>query len=275
MEPGEEVRSSDPTGKKRTRWWLWLLAAISIIPLMLLAPIVAPISLIVLITATVGLARGTRTWLHLNNRKAAISVVAAAGAILLMTSSVNAAVFSNNSPSDTPAASIPTESLEASPSPEPSTTRTPTPTPVKTVLEETVTEAIPFESTTIDDPNLPVGQTAVVTQGTDGQKTLTYRVTREGDREVSRELVSEAVTVEPIAQVTANGTYVAPPPPPAPAAPSGNCDPNYADACVPIASDVDCAGGSGNGPAYFDGIARVVGSDIYDLDRDGDGYACE
>jgi hypothetical protein len=54
-----------------------------------------------------------------------------------------------------------------------------------------------------------------------------------------------------------------------------NCDANYSGACVPIADDVDCAGGSGNGPKYFRGIARITGSDIYDLDRDGDGFACE
>jgi hypothetical protein len=54
-----------------------------------------------------------------------------------------------------------------------------------------------------------------------------------------------------------------------------NCDPNYGNGCVPIASDVDCAGGRGNGPAYFSGVATVIGSDIYDLDRDNDGYACE
>lgn len=54
-----------------------------------------------------------------------------------------------------------------------------------------------------------------------------------------------------------------------------SCDPNYAGACVPIASDVDCAGGSGNGPAYVQGPVRVVGSDIYGLDRDGDGIGCE
>ena len=53
------------------------------------------------------------------------------------------------------------------------------------------------------------------------------------------------------------------------------CDPNYAGACVPIASDVDCAEGSGNGPAYVRGPVRVVGRDIYKLDRDGDGIACE
>ena len=53
------------------------------------------------------------------------------------------------------------------------------------------------------------------------------------------------------------------------------CDPNYSGACVPIASDVDCAGGSGNGPAYVAGPVRVVGRDIYGLDRDGDGIGCD
>ena len=53
------------------------------------------------------------------------------------------------------------------------------------------------------------------------------------------------------------------------------CDPNYTGACVPIASDVDCASGSGNGPAYVRGPVRVVGKDIYGLDRDGNGIGCE
>lgn len=54
-----------------------------------------------------------------------------------------------------------------------------------------------------------------------------------------------------------------------------NCDPNYSGPCVPIASDVDCAGGSGNGPAYVVGPVYVVGIDIYGLDPDGDGVGCE
>lgn len=57
-------------------------------------------------------------------------------------------------------------------------------------------------------------------------------------------------------------------------APRSECDPNYSG-CVPIASDVDCAGGSGNGPAYVEGPVQVTGNDIYELDRDGDGTACE
>ena len=61
-----------------------------------------------------------------------------------------------------------------------------------------------------------------------------------------------------------------------PAAPQaqGNCDPNYSG-CVPVASDVDCAGGKGNGPAYVRGPVSVIGSDIYGLDNDGDGIGCE
>ena len=59
------------------------------------------------------------------------------------------------------------------------------------------------------------------------------------------------------------------------AAQQAGCDPNYTGACVPIASDVDCAGGSGDGPAYVVGPVYIVGVDKYRLDRDGDGVACE
>ena len=55
---------------------------------------------------------------------------------------------------------------------------------------------------------------------------------------------------------------------------SSGCDPNYSG-CVPIASDVDCEGGSGNGPAYVSGPVRVTGTDRYGLDDDEDGIGCE
>lgn len=60
-----------------------------------------------------------------------------------------------------------------------------------------------------------------------------------------------------------------------PAHAQDGCDPNYEGACVPIASDVDCAGGSGNGPEYVQGPVTVVGTDIYGLDRDGNGIGCD
>ena len=52
-----------------------------------------------------------------------------------------------------------------------------------------------------------------------------------------------------------------------------NCHSSYTP-CLPIVSDVDCEGGSGNGPVYT-GPVRVIGPDEYGLDRDGDGLGCE
>src|SRR4051794_27444386 len=55
----------------------------------------------------------------------------------------------------------------------------------------------------------------------------------------------------------------------------GGCDPNYSGACLdPNSPDYDCASGNGNGPDYT-GEVEVVGDDHFDLDRDGDGVACE
>ncbi|MFD0203167.1 MULTISPECIES: excalibur calcium-binding domain-containing protein [Saccharothrix] len=44
---------------------------------------------------------------------------------------------------------------------------------------------------------------------------------------------------------------------------------------MPIADDIDCKPGSGNGPAYVTGPITVIGPDEYDLDRDNDGVGCE
>ncbi|MCU1578881.1 MAG: hypothetical protein JWP19_1085 [Rhodoglobus sp.] len=149
-----------------------------------------------------------------------------------------------------------------------------TPTPKASVVvtgEETEVVSIPFDKQAIDDENYPAGTVQVTTVGVPGTKTVVYQVTKRDGLETSRTVLSETVTLAPVSEVTSRGTYVAPPP--VAAAPSG-CDPNYDGGCVPIASDVDCAGGSGNGPAYVSGPVYVVGSDIYGLDRDGDGVAC-
>jgi hypothetical protein len=69
----------------------------------------------------------------------------------------------------------------------------------------------------------------------------------------------------------------APAPPPAAGSDvssAGRCDPNYTP-CVPIDTDVDCAGGKGNGPSYVAGPVRVIADDPYDLDRNHDGVGCE
>ena len=64
-------------------------------------------------------------------------------------------------------------------------------------------------------------------------------------------------------------------PQPPKSAPAGGCNPNYTP-CVPNdAVDVDCQGGSGNGPSYVKGPVTVTGEDVYGLDADKDGIGCE
>jgi hypothetical protein len=58
------------------------------------------------------------------------------------------------------------------------------------------------------------------------------------------------------------------------AAAAASCNENYSGCLNPDASDYDCAGGSGDGPEYT-GQVNVMGYDEYDLDRDGDGVACD
>lgn len=53
-----------------------------------------------------------------------------------------------------------------------------------------------------------------------------------------------------------------------------NCHPSYSGCLKADASDYDCRGGSGNGP-YYTGKVRVLGPDVFGLDRDGDGWGCE
>lgn len=130
------------------------------------------------------------------------------------------------------------------------------------------TRKIPFKRVTVQDSSLEQGQKVVTTRGVRGTKRLTYEVTVTNGVRTHKRLLREVVITQPIDQVTTLGTKVA-------AEPAGQCDPNYGGGCVPIASDVDCEGGSGNGPAYVAGPVTVVGSDIYGLDRDNDGTGCD
>jgi hypothetical protein len=53
------------------------------------------------------------------------------------------------------------------------------------------------------------------------------------------------------------------------------CHPSYGG-CLPIVSDIDCVRDRGSdGPIYQGLSVLVLGVDDYDLDRDGDGLACE
>ncbi|TWJ31157.1 surface rod structure-forming protein G [Micromonospora sagamiensis] len=147
--------------------------------------------------------------------------------------------------------------------PPPSTAPAPTASPVVEVRTVTATQRLPHGVRTVKDSSLAEGKRVVRTRGVDGERTLTYQVTVTDGVQTGRKLVRSVVTRKPVTEVVAVGTR-----------PARSCDPNYSG-CVPIASDVDCAGGGGNGPAYVSGPVRVIGSDIYDLDRDNDGYGCD
>jgi hypothetical protein len=150
------------------------------------------------------------------------------------------------------------------------TSAKPSPKASKTT-KKVVTEIrrIPFKQVTVKDASLAKGKTQIRTRGVQGTKRLTFEITYAGGKLLSKHMLRTVVTKRPVTQVRVVGTKVAQP------KPTGRgCDPNYTG-CVPIASDVDCAGGSGNGPAYVAGPVRVIGIDIYGLDRDKDGIGCE
>ncbi|HEU5156476.1 MAG TPA: G5 domain-containing protein [Streptosporangiaceae bacterium] len=163
-----------------------------------------------------------------------------------------------------PESAVPTPAATASSAASPNQNASRAPTPVVTKRTVTETRTIPFSTRKVRDPNLAAGTTKVRTRGRTGIKTLVYEVTLTDGVPTGKKLIRQEITRRPVTRVIVVGTKR-----------ERECDPNYSGACVPIASDVDCAGGSGNGPAYVDGPVRVVGSDIYDLDRDGDGIACD
>jgi hypothetical protein len=136
-------------------------------------------------------------------------------------------------------------------------------------------QRIPFSSLTRSSAVLKKGVRQVSQRGVAGLRVKVFQVTMKNGVVSSRKLMRTLVVRRPVSRITLHGTRVDQPvPPPAPA-PSGRCDPNYTGACVPIASDVDCGGGSGNGPAYVYSSVRIIGYDVYDLDADGDGFGCD
>ena len=172
---------------------------------------------------------------------------------------------------DEPAASAtvpqPAEADVTTPPGATTTEASPTASDRPQVTTKTVTEtkSIGFATRTVNDSSLAKGVRKTRTAGVAGVRTLTYRVTYAGGAQTSKTLVKTVMTRAPVTKVVAVGTK---------AAASSKCDPNYSG-CVPIASDVDCAGGGGNGPAFVTGPIRVIGTDIYRLDSDHDGTACE
>jgi hypothetical protein len=160
-------------------------------------------------------------------------------------------------PADT---SVPVEASQSAP---PTSASPASPTPKVEKREVTETRSLPYSRRTVQDASMTEGTRQVRVKGVPGVKTLTYEITLVDGEQTAKRLVGEKVTKQPVTEVVAVGTK-----------PKRQCDPNYSG-CVPIAEDVDCAGGSGNGPAYVEGPVEVIGRDVYGLDDDGDGIGCD
>lgn len=69
-------------------------------------------------------------------------------------------------------------------------------------------EEIPFTTVTRENPQLPKGQTQVVTKGANGHRTAFYSVSTSADGKEERTLVNSVVTQEAVTQVVEVGTAV-------------------------------------------------------------------
>ena len=78
--------------------------------------------------------------------------------------------------------------------------------------ERTVTEtkkvSVGFETKTVYDDTLEYGRTVIRSEGATGEKTYTYSVVYKGDKEVSRKLIKEEVTKQPVTRIIAKGTKI-------------------------------------------------------------------
>ncbi len=75
---------------------------------------------------------------------------------------------------------------------------------------QTYTATLPYETVYCYDPQLPEGTETVVTQGRNGQLQCTANVVYVDGEEISRTVISETVTSQPVNQVVALGTAKAP-----------------------------------------------------------------
>ncbi|MFE7505023.1 ubiquitin-like domain-containing protein [Promicromonospora sp. NPDC057488] len=70
----------------------------------------------------------------------------------------------------------------------------------------TVTEVVPFETETVEDPSLPQGYESIRTAGVAGEAKATYEIKTVGGAVVERTLVDRKVTRKPVNEVLVVGT---------------------------------------------------------------------
>lgn len=115
--------------------------------------------------------------------------------------------------------------------------------PVVETKTETTTRNIPFETQYVNDNSLAQGTTRVTQDGVNGVETTFYIVTYTDGVETSREITGTEVTRQPVAQIVARGTYVAPQVPTTPNCANGTYVNSAGNTvCRPVQSDTRPAG---------------------------------
>ena len=73
-------------------------------------------------------------------------------------------------------------------------------------VTETYTQTIPYETVQVNDPQLPLGQTEVLSAGSDGEMLCNAQVTYVNGVETARTVLNSQVTMAPVNQMVAVGT---------------------------------------------------------------------
>src|SRR5690606_22336433 len=81
---------------------------------------------------------------------------------------------------------------------------------VRTVEEVKAVETIPYDKSYVYNDKMWYAQSHVLIPGKAGKKEVTYHVTRENGKEISRKIVGERILEEPVTQVIEKGTSRAP-----------------------------------------------------------------
>ncbi len=71
------------------------------------------------------------------------------------------------------------------------------------------TEAVAFDTKTVDDPTLAAGTDKTQTEGVNGVRTKTWDVTYTNGKETGRIVVNDGITTAPVTKIIVHGTYVA------------------------------------------------------------------
>lgn len=200
--PGSPQRGSGRLRKVPVTTWVGI-GCTALLALVSLAggiwSMFAMVALVILTTAVYGWIFRRATWLRLPRKRVAAAIgVGIALTIFIGSTTAYGATHPITAPAGVAVSSTPTP--------------TPTPTPIVTKKLVSESQAVPFQSTTVDDPTLAQGTSSITTPGVDGTETKTYLVTYTDGVETDRVLQSDVVTTPPVTQVTTDGTYVAPPP---------------------------------------------------------------